>query len=212
MRENLPANAVVACWWDYGYHTAVVADRASICDNAALDQRQIAMVARAFLSDEEEALKIFRELGATHVVVFGFVVPAYEWAKVEELRGYWISLGGVVGDDVVKSRWMALIAGLDPADYLGTTTFRLPNADVLVSIVTPMGERAEDAVLYRMIFNNYEGPLRLWRGKILKRVEVDEQMNVVGVEEFHVKPLEHFKLVYASEPNRFVLVYEIVYD
>jgi len=211
MRENLPANAVVASWWDYGYHIAIIGNRSSTCDNAALDYRQIAKIATAFLSNETVALRIFKELGVTHVVVFGYVAPL-ELREGPIVRRYWVSYGSMVGDDVVKSGWMASIAGLDPSDYLGTTVFRDPSTNMFISLTLPSGEKAEDAVLYRMIFNNYEEPLSRERGPIIKNIRTTEDFVISGVEEFHVKPLQHFKLVYASEPNRFVLVYEVVYD
>lgn len=206
MRDNLPRDAVVACWWDYGYHTTVMTERASTCDNAAINSYRIAQVAKAFLSDEKEALEIFREMGATHVVVFSYVVPYIRFLGVD----VYASLGQVAGDDFIKSYWMALIAGLDPKDYLKDVSFVLDQRVLWLTV--PAGERAEEAVLYRMIFNNYEEPLASRRGPVLKDIVVDEQGKPVDIKFFNVKPLNYFKLLHASEPNGFVLVYEIVYD
>lgn len=206
MKDNLPEDAVVACWWDYGYHITVLTERASTCDNAAINSIQIAKVARAFLSDEEIALSIFREIGATHVVVFGYVVPFARLGMFD----FYVSLGHLAGDDFIKSYWMARIAGLDPGDYLKDVSFILDQG--LVWLNVPAGEEAEEAVLYRMIFNNYEEPLASKRGLIIKDVTVDDRGRLVDFTPLYVKPLEHFKLVYASEPNQFVLVYKIIYD
>ncbi|RLF17055.1 MAG: hypothetical protein DRN06_04425 [Thermoprotei archaeon] len=211
MRDNLPPDAVVASWWDYGYHISVMTNRTSTCDNAALDHKHIAKIARAFLSNETEALEIYRELNVTHVVVFGYVVPYLAMRIGEGYVWYYASLGNLVGDDVVKSEWMALIAGLDPDDYLKDAYFVHPTTNTITSIRVPAGEKAEDAIIYQMIFNNYEGPLAE-RGPIIKDIEVDDQWRPVNLETFNVRPLEHFNLVYASEPNHFILVYEVVYD
>ncbi|MEM4699350.1 MAG: STT3 domain-containing protein [Candidatus Nezhaarchaeales archaeon] len=206
MRDNLPENAVVACWWDYGYHVTVLTERASTCDNAAIDTVQIAKVARAFLSDEETALNILKEMGVTHVVVFGYVVP---FARLGQLDFY-ASLGHMAGDDFIKSYWMARIAGLDPGDYLKDVSFISEQGFVQLNV--PAGKKAEEAVLYRMIFNNYEEPLASRRGLILKDAVVDERGRLMDLVPFNVRPLSHFKLAYASEPNQFVLVYEVIYD
>jgi len=210
MKDNLPKDAVVASWWDYGYHIAVMAERTSTCDNAALDHKHIAKIARAFLSNETEALKIYEELGVTHVVVFGYVVPYVRMTMGQGNIWFYASLGHVAGDDFIKSYWMARIAGLDPDDYLKETYF-VSTDGRLVRLNVPAGEKASDAVLYRMIFNNYEGPLAS-RGPIVGDLVTDEQGRLTNVVPFNVKRLNHFKLVYASEPNHFVLVYEVVYD
>jgi dolichyl-diphosphooligosaccharide--protein glycosyltransferase len=211
MKNNLPSNAVVASWWDYGYHVAVMAERASTCDNAALSHTHIAKIATAFLSNETEALRIYRELGVTHVVVFGYVVPYLGMRIGDSSVWFYASLGHIAGDDFTKSQWMALIAGLNPSDYQKSVSFITADGR-LGSLIVPAGGRAADAVLYRMLFNNHEGPLAS-RGPIVGDVVVDEQSGrLVNVIPFNVKPLQHFKLVYASEPNNFVLVYEVIYD
>ncbi|MCX8204271.1 MAG: glycosyltransferase family 39 protein [Candidatus Nezhaarchaeota archaeon] len=205
MRENLPRDAVIACWWDYGYHITVMTERASTCDNAAINVYRIAKVARAFLSNETVALELFKEMEVTHVVVFGYVVPYIRFGMLE----FYASLGQVAGDDFIKSYWMALIAGLNPRDYLKDATFLSDQG--LAWLNVPAGERAEDAVLYRMIFNNYEEPLASRRGLVVKDIVVDERGRLIDITPLNVKPLKHFRLVYASEPNYFVLVYEVIY-
>jgi len=211
MKNNLPPDAVVASWWDYGYHIAVMAERSSTCDNAALDHRHIAKIATAFLSNETEALRIYRELGVTHVVVFGYVQPYLGLRVGDSYVWFYASLGHIVGDDFAKSHWMALIAGLNPSDYQKGVSFVTADGRA-GSLTVPAGRRAADAVLYRMLFNNYEGPLAS-RGLVVGDVVVDEQSGTLrDVVPFDVKPLQHFKLAYASEPNHFVLVYEVIYD
>ncbi len=71
MRDNLPPDAVVASWWDYGYWITILGNRTSIVDNATLNSTQIGEIAYAFMTDNEtEAYITFRKLGATHVLIF----------------------------------------------------------------------------------------------------------------------------------------------
>jgi len=58
MRYNLPQDAVVVSWWDYGYWIAIVADKTSLADNGTLNSTQIGTIGRMFMSPEPEALKI----------------------------------------------------------------------------------------------------------------------------------------------------------
>ncbi|MCS6784138.1 MAG: hypothetical protein NZ581_02945 [Candidatus Caldarchaeum sp.] len=70
MRDNLPKDAVVASWWDYGYWITIVGERISLIDNATLNTTQIGDIAHAFMSDETTAMEIFRRHNVTHVVIY----------------------------------------------------------------------------------------------------------------------------------------------
>ena len=113
MRENLPADAVVACWWDYGYWVTILGNKTSIVDNATLNSTQIGEIGYAFMSDEETAYKIFRRLGATHVLIF---VTHWPYGQGGRLLGY--------GDEG-KWIWMLRIAvqeghKLNESEYLSS--------------------------------------------------------------------------------------------
>ncbi|MEM1549665.1 MAG: STT3 domain-containing protein [Candidatus Methanomethylicia archaeon] len=145
MRSNLPNDAVVASWWDYGYWITVIANKTSVADNATLDEGKIKRVALAFLSNETEALKIFSEMGATHVVVFeafdtntGFLFAGRGWG------------------DFVKSYWMAKIAGLNVTDYMTYST------QYGYGLYLPTGPKASQATLYRLIFNTRSEIWKSW--------------------------------------------------
>jgi len=99
MRENLPEDSVVASWWDYGYWITILGNRTSIVDNATLNSTQIGEVGYAFMSPEETAYKVFKTLGATHVLIFVTHYPYGQQAGV--LLGY--------GDEG-KWIWMLRIA------------------------------------------------------------------------------------------------------
>jgi len=103
MRNNLPEDAVVACWWDYGYWVTILGNRTSIVDNATLNSTQIGEIAYAFMSNETVAYKVFKKLGATHVLVFvtHFAQSQVGGATIMRLLAY--------GDEA-KWIWMLRIA------------------------------------------------------------------------------------------------------
>lgn len=102
MRDNLPSSAVIASWWDYGYWITVLGNHTSIVDNATLNTTQIGEVAYAFMSDEETAYRVFKRLGATHVLIFiTHTVYTTGAGNVPMLLGY--------GDEA-KWVWMLRIA------------------------------------------------------------------------------------------------------
>ena len=103
MRNNLPEDAVVACWWDYGYWVTVLGNRTSIVDNATLNSTQIGEIAYAFMSNETVAYKVFKKLGATHVLVFVTHFVQYQAGGTPIMR-LW-----TYGDEV-KWIWMLRIA------------------------------------------------------------------------------------------------------
>jgi len=111
MRNNLPDDAVVACWWDYGYWVTILGNKTSIVDNATLNSTQIGEVGYAFMSDEETAYRVFKRLGATHVLIF---VTHIAYGQGGQLLGY--------GDEG-KWVWMLRIAvqeghKLNESEYL----------------------------------------------------------------------------------------------
>ena len=102
MRENLPADAVVVSWWDYGYWITTLGNRTTVVDNATFNATQIKNIALMFMSNETEAIKILKKYDATHVVVF---TTFYEDGR---------DLGW--GDEG-KWMWMARIAGLNESRF-----------------------------------------------------------------------------------------------
>ncbi|MCS7126356.1 MAG: hypothetical protein NZ929_05560 [Aigarchaeota archaeon] len=115
MRDNLPPDAVVASWWDYGYWITILGNHTSLVDNATLNTTHIGEVAYAFMSSEETAYRVFRRLGATHVLIF-ITHGGYQGATgtIPNLLGY--------GDEA-KWVWMLRIAkqvgyNFTESDYL----------------------------------------------------------------------------------------------
>ena len=201
IRANVPRGSVIATWWDYGYWISVNTLRNTTCDNATLDSKQIRKIARAFLSSEEEALRIFRELNVSYVVVF----EPFLRAQVPYLGGYayYSPAYGGIGGDLAKSYQMARWIGEDPEKYV--TFGQIDSYPVLVPADTP---EARNATLYHLLF--------VKTGR--RRFFVFEPLPLTG------RPLanykgpsltipqpKYFKLVYASQPNEWVLVFKVEY-
>ncbi|MCX8141889.1 MAG: hypothetical protein N3F04_03800 [Candidatus Nezhaarchaeota archaeon] len=202
IRENLPSDAVVASWWDHGYWISIVGNRSTLCDNSTMNGTQIMLVAQAFLSDEARALKIFRELGVTHVVVHGI------FYDLGSALGYPVPLWISWGHDYVAISYsaMASIARFNVSDYVVLDNFGvLPHA-----IPVPKGPKASNATLYKLIY--YPIGARLFFLEGLNITPIGDGNYSLSPRLLNIPPPRHFKLLYASEPNQHVLVYEVLYD
>ena len=107
MRENLPPEAVVASWWDYGYWITIWGNKTSLADNGTMNLTQIENIGYMFMSNETEAIKMLQDYDATHVLVF--------------TTFYTDGRDAGFGDEG-KWRWMARIAamrypGINETDY-----------------------------------------------------------------------------------------------
>ncbi len=210
IRQNVPPDAVVAEWWDYGYWVSVNTKRKSTCDNATLDTKQIQKIARAFMSDEETAIRIFREMNVSYVVVFE---PLQKLTLQNGINVYFSLLYPAYGGDVAKSAQMARWIGLNPGDYLygyGTGRYAYiqpPNSNYRFYVLVPANNsKALNATIYRMVYTkNYKQIFF-----IFERIFGSKVPGYNGPI-YELKPLKHFKLVYVSEPNGWVKVFKVEY-
>lgn len=109
IRTNTPSDAVVASWWDYGYWTQTLGERASIADNATIDSERIKKIAAMFLSEPDEAHAQLLDLHADYIMIF---VMAERMMTNEDPV---FILGG--GGDESKKQWFMRIAGEDESKY-----------------------------------------------------------------------------------------------
>ncbi|MEM1570157.1 MAG: STT3 domain-containing protein [Candidatus Bathyarchaeia archaeon] len=110
LKENVPDDSVVMAWWDYGYWITIMSNKTTLADNATLNSTQIAVIARTFLSPEEEAIQTMKQYNVSYVVVFvDFVVRSYGGYYYYQPEGY--------GEEN-KFIWMIRIAGLNETDYI----------------------------------------------------------------------------------------------
>ncbi len=102
MRVNLPPDAVVMSWWDYGYWITNIANKTTLADNGTINSTQIGMIGKTFMSNETEAIKIMERYDVDYVLVFStFTEDGSDAVYADE--GKW--------------RWMARIGGLDDTLY-----------------------------------------------------------------------------------------------
>ena len=109
VRENTPPDAVVASWWDYGYWTQTLGERASIADNATLDSERIKSIATMFISEPDEAHSQLLDLHADYIMIFVMA----ERLPTDGDPVY--LLGG--GGDESKKQWFMRIAGEPVSRY-----------------------------------------------------------------------------------------------
>jgi len=124
MRSNESVR-VVASWWDYGYWITTIANKTTLVDNATINQTQIQLVAKMFLSNETEAIKFLKEHDVTHVLVF--VVADYQGSDTG-----WADEG--------KWRWMARIA--EPLTGLNDTAYFKEDS---------WNERGQNTVIFKLM-------------------------------------------------------------
>ncbi|MFQ6053872.1 MAG: hypothetical protein ACE5OO_06580, partial [Candidatus Bathyarchaeia archaeon] len=104
MRDNLPDDAIVVSWWDYGYWIEAMANKTTLADGATYNPIQIAEIAKIMMFNHSDSLPILKGFGATHILVFNTFNPnnpEQQWP---------------FGDNV---KWLAMvqIAGLNESDY-----------------------------------------------------------------------------------------------
>ncbi|MEM4576789.1 MAG: STT3 domain-containing protein [Candidatus Nezhaarchaeales archaeon] len=202
IRDNLPTDAVVASWWDHGYWISIVGNRTTVCDNATINGTQIRLIAQAFLSNETEALKIFKSLGITHVVVHGI------FFDIGSALGIPIPLWISWGHDYVAISYsaMASIAGFNVNDYIALDNFHFLSQMVPV----PKGPKAAETTLYKLLYVPVGN--RMFYLRDLNVTQSEDGGYRISYSLLHIPAPQYFKLVYASEPNQEVLVYEVLYD
>jgi dolichyl-diphosphooligosaccharide---protein glycosyltransferase len=123
--ENTESNAVVAAWWDYGYWITTLADRPTLADNATINQTRIAELARMFISDEEEGLRIAQDLQADYILVYsvgqvrftGQMNATADGGVAGEDQTVSIYTLGQGGDES-KKQWFMRIGGFDERQYV----------------------------------------------------------------------------------------------
>jgi dolichyl-diphosphooligosaccharide--protein glycosyltransferase len=175
MQYNLPEDAIVCSWWDYGYWITVKGNRTSLADNATFNATHIGGIGLVFMSNETEAVRI---LGSqfngprgppTHILVFTSF-NGYDGAD----QGY--------GDEG-KWRWMARIA----------------NQTVAPGFYKEWGDREQ----YNTFGNITDDGQWAWNDlgentTIYKLMQTAKKFTVSSVT---APELEHFKAVHFSPSN-----------
>jgi len=186
MKENLPEESVVMSWWDYGYWITGLAEKRTLADNGTINGTQIAMIARAFLSNETFALPIMKRYNVTHVAIFVTFMESNGRVQFlglgEDNKWYWMARIGnnsVFEDSTIRFFEKRLE---DKNYYLRTIE---KNGKIIANdTIAEAGRLTENSILGKLMMQG-----------IGVRVE---------------KPSPFFDLVFSSN-NRYVLVYKVLY-
>ncbi|RMZ56966.1 hypothetical protein APUTEX25_005028 [Auxenochlorella protothecoides] len=189
LSHNVPADAKVASWWDYGYQTTAMANRTVIVDNNTWNNTHIATVGRAMALPEKASSEVFRSLDVEYVfVVFG----AFIGRVLGVGRGY-------PSDDINKFLWMVRIGGgvfpdIKERDYLNRGQYRVDSTAPKAML---------DSTMYRLSYYRFAetGPLF---GMPYGYDRVRQQ--TIGLPDFKLK---HYEEVFTSE-HWMVRVYRVL--
>jgi len=193
MKANLPEDAVVASWWDYGYWISVIGEKFSLADNGTFNGSQIAWIGRMFMSTEEEALAMILDFNnyakssynfdntISYVVVFSTLSLA--------------SSGQYLFGDEVKWRWMAKIGWNSSADL------SLEDTSITSQLANAWSSQTQDPSLLQWYYEFSQIALP-------KADAVLTKLMIYGA--FKINPPEHFDLIFSSSRN-LVFVYKIIY-
>ena len=109
--KDTPKNAIIAAWWDYGYWITTLGNKTSLADNATINQTRIATIAKMFIDQKENGIKIAQDLKADYIVVY---VVAQRFTLANGTSFYVLGSGG----DESKKQWFMKIGGFDTTNYL----------------------------------------------------------------------------------------------
>jgi dolichyl-diphosphooligosaccharide--protein glycosyltransferase len=130
--KDTPKNSVIAAWRDYGYWITTLGHKTSLADNATINQTRIATIAKMFIDQKENGIKIAQDLKADYILVF---VVGQRFSGVNGTAFYTLGSGG----DESKKQWFMRIGGFDETNYLQadgfTATPRFWNTTLLGQII-----------------------------------------------------------------------------
>ena len=104
MHDNIPEDAIVVSWWDYGYWIEEVAGKITLADGATGNSSQIGNIGKIMMLNYTESLHLLEMYDATHIVVFTTFNPG-------DPQQQW-----PFGDNV-KWQWMVQIPGMNVSEY-----------------------------------------------------------------------------------------------
>jgi asparagine N-glycosylation enzyme membrane subunit Stt3 len=182
MRDNIPYNSIIGCWWDYGYWINVIANKSVIADNSTTNSTQIKLIAEAFLNNEEYALNIFKVMKVDYVVVYE------PWILLKTEPQIALPPWSVIGD-FEKSTAMMAIAEYNVSDYISTLPLNIGGK--IMNWPLPLGPKAHNTLLYQLLFYPFREGYRQLLG-----IDIEEP--------------KYFQLVYHSN-NYWVLIYKVNY-
>lgn len=194
--NNTPKDSVIAAWWDYGYWITTIGNRATLIDNANINEVRVGAIAKMLMGEPEQAIKIARDLEANYILVF---VVAQN-ISINDRTYYTLGYGGY--ED--KLYWFARIGGsenvsqyLEPDEFTPKPIFW---NNTLIGQLIPFTLKgyalSNDGQIPEVdnnvsIFQKYKSDSFALYSKKIKYVAENDMDNIV-----HKQPLN---LVYSSE-------------
>ena len=111
---NTSSNSVITSWWDYGYWITTLGNRTSLADNATINQTRIATIAKMFMDQTDNGLKIAQDLKSDYIVVY---IVGQRFSGINGSELYVLGNGG----DESKKQWFIRIGGFDENILLNKT-------------------------------------------------------------------------------------------
>jgi dolichyl-diphosphooligosaccharide--protein glycosyltransferase len=163
LRNDLPVDAVVISWWDYGYGISVDGGRASVADGSTLNFTQIGILGLLLTSvNTSEAASLAKLFNTTPGRTYVLVLELFAIYEDNETVIIWPVLfpnssmpGGI---DIPKSIWMIRIgnATVDALKSQGINVSYRVTSDYLVLIgnqfISPMFNQPDRLpLIYRMM-------------------------------------------------------------
>lgn len=159
MQNQLPANAVVAAWWDYGYMITIYGGKTTIADGQTRNFTQIGWIGRAFMeTNETYSLEDFRRLGATHVLVFF----GYNDGSIHGDEGKWLWMVKISFDELKNMVQNLIQSGASP-DYIERFVSNTPyeyqfyNPYALPG-TSPIQELFYNTTIYKLLYYHAPNP------------------------------------------------------
>jgi dolichyl-diphosphooligosaccharide--protein glycosyltransferase len=136
MGDNLPEDAIVASWWDFGYWIEAFSNRTTLADGATIRTSHIGKIGRIFMLNYTESMEIIESLDVTHVLTYATLNPN----NPDEEWPYGLN---------VKWSWMVQIGGLNMSNYINPDTY---------SNKLGQTEVGRQSVFYRLMMNTPDPP------------------------------------------------------
>ena len=184
---NLPEDAVIFSWWDYGYWITVEGNRTSVADNATFNTTHIAIIGRVFVENETNALEILKTMRRkdspppNYILVFTTVVMSaahnYSYANWGDM-GKWIWMLRIAESN---KRVQEAYGPINLSDYIDERNQPVPDSKFYDSLIYKLMEHARYYVVNELYKMN---------APLIDPAEGSTFFN------------EHFKLIYPNEAHK----------
>jgi dolichyl-diphosphooligosaccharide--protein glycosyltransferase len=167
IKNELPGDAVIISWWDYGYIITAYTGKATVADGSTSNGTQIQLLAKALTAtDENETIDIiFNDFKAPKNKTYLLIFDVFQSIKLDENSTVWYTgplinpYTGTEGmGDIPKSVWMLRIGGrlglreLQPYFTVKQLQFTTGQR---VPILAPdwLNENVSSVMIYRLFIN-----------------------------------------------------------